>query len=106
VARVLKGQMSSAGQFFENTRDLLGDLLGAKNAGVTPWLSLLLVRTSSNLFTPSLFDRHWKSGIGNQCNEQKTPVPLYETMRASGWCGQQGLGARCCCNAWYGQLGR
>jgi hypothetical protein len=27
--------MSSAGQFFENTRDLLGDLLGAKNAGVT-----------------------------------------------------------------------
>jgi hypothetical protein len=27
--------MSSAGQFFENTRDLLGDLLGAKNADVT-----------------------------------------------------------------------
>jgi hypothetical protein len=27
--------MSSAGQFFKNTRGLLGDLLGAKNAGVT-----------------------------------------------------------------------
>jgi hypothetical protein len=27
--------MSSVERVFENTRDLLGDLLGAKNAGVT-----------------------------------------------------------------------
>jgi hypothetical protein len=31
-----KGQLSSAGQFWKkNTRDLFGDLLGAKNVGVT-----------------------------------------------------------------------
>jgi hypothetical protein len=33
---VSKEIIELSGKSFENTRDLLGDLLGAKNAGVTP----------------------------------------------------------------------
>jgi exosortase/archaeosortase len=47
ATRVLKGANELSWTVFENTRDLLGDLLGAKNAGVTrtvgAWMALVSV---------------------------------------------------------------